>query len=344
VCSQGGPGELDEEFEKLGCEIYRLPKPSNPYATARALGCLLRDAPHDIIHSQKGYGSGGFAVAAARCGIPIVVSFHSAQSNVRKEWEAHLPQRLLRRGWLAWNRWQMRRHVDVFVGHSETNISSFEPSWREDPSRYKVIYNGFNFPDNLLARSQVRKEMGIGEEETVLLHVGSFRPEKDHDSLLEIARRVFEVRENGVLILVGEGGLRSEAERRATDLGLHGRVRFEGAQRDVWRYYAAADILVFPSTTEGFGNVLVEAQAAGLPLVASDIPAHREAVAPEQHRFLFPTGDADAAVSLVGGQLEAANKCHNQWVDRSRDFVRLRFSAVTTSEQLASLYSRVVGA
>jgi glycosyltransferase involved in cell wall biosynthesis len=235
----------------------------------------------------------------------------------------------------------MLRHARIFVGHSETNLTSFDPGWRRDPGRFRVIYNGIAVPDALPSRIDARRTLQLNDDQTVLLHVGSFRPEKDHVGLLEIVNEAFERIERGVLVLVGEGELKSQIVQKAAALGLSDAIRFEGGRRDVWPYCAAADAMVFPSVTEGFANALVEAQAAGLPVVASDIPAHRESVAPEQHQFLFENGNSGAAADLVRRQLECAAAGNNPWIESSRHHVRSRFSADRSADLLAGLYAEV---
>lgn len=160
----------------------------------------------------------------------------------------------------------------------------------------------------------------------VLLHVGSFRPEKNHVGLLEIVRHVVKAIDPAVLICVGDGRERARIERAARERGLAAIVRFEGTQLDVKRYMAAADVLVFPSRFEGFGNVLVESQDAELPIVASDIAAHREVVAPPQHRFLFSLPDYRKAAYLISAQWRALQANDNCWVSTSAAWVRDRFA------------------
>ncbi len=129
--------------------------------------------------------------------------------------------------------------------------------------------------------------------------------------------------------------------KAAKDLGLETHVRFEGTRCDVCRYYAAADLFVFPSHYEGFGNVLVESQAAGCPVVASDIPAHRESIERSQHRFLFPLPDYSAAADLVLEQLEAARARENPWVAAGRDFARRRFTVERMADEMHAIYDEL---
>jgi glycosyltransferase EpsF len=341
VCSQGGEGDLDDEFRAFGCTIHRVAKSLNPYSVAWELRRLLKEKPYEVVHSHKGYGSGGFALGADHHRIPIVVSIHSEQSNVRRSWEKNFVLRQARNAWLMWHQRKLRSYVDVFVGHSKVSINAFERRWREEPKRFRVIQNGIAFPRHPQKRSEARKDLGLDASDLVLLHVGNFRAEKNHFGLLEIARRVFEKKGDGILLMVGDGKLRNRIEAEVHTLGLDGQVRFEGLQRHVWSYFTAADVFVFPSMTEGFGNALVEAQGAGLPVVASKIPAHLEAVAPAQHRFLYSQHDIEAAANLILEQYEAALSESNGWVDSSAVFVRNHFTVERMADQLASLYAEL---
>jgi len=338
VCCTGPPGSLDAEFIAHGSKVMRLPKKANCYATARLFDEVLAEGRYDAVHSHLAYTSGGFCLSAWRQGLPIAVSFHNAVSTALYGLRATPVLRHARAAWLAWHKRLMNRYARIFVGHSEVNIESYAPRWRQDPGRYRVIMNGIAWPRQLPTREAARQALEIDSDRTVLLHVGAFKEQKNHDGLLEIFSRVTRQHRQAELILVGDGTLRPGVERQASHLGLSSRVRFAGVQRDIWKYYAAADAFVFPSTMEGFGNVLAEAQSAELPIVASNIPAHRESVAPAQHRFLFPLPDYRCAAEMVLEQLDASAARNNPWVPQSDHFVRERFSVQQFSESLARLY------
>jgi glycosyltransferase involved in cell wall biosynthesis len=113
-------------------------------------------------------------------------------------------------------------------------------------------------------------------------------------------------RETAVLLIVGDGPLRGELEREAAACGLGRSVRFVGSQPDVTSFYLGADVFVLPSLTEGLSNALLEAMAAGLPVVASDVRGNREVVEDGVSGFLVDWADADAAARRVARLLEDA--------------------------------------
>lgn len=125
-------------------------------------------------------------------------------------------------------------------------------------------------------RERIRTHHGVRPEESVLLHVGQFRPDKGHDMLLE-SFAVARVESPDVrLFMVGAGPAISEARAQAERLGLDDSAIFLGEVDDVAPFYAMADIFVLASRDEAFPTSLVEAMAAGLPSVAFDVGAVSE--------------------------------------------------------------------
>jgi glycosyltransferase involved in cell wall biosynthesis len=137
----------------------------------------------------------------------------------------------------------------------------------------------------------------------VIGHVGRFHPQKNHALWLRILAAFAEREPRAVGLLVGDGALRPAIERQARAAGLAGRLRFAGVRADVPQLMQAAmDVFLFPSRHEGLGLVLVEAQAAGLACVISDvIPPEADAL-PERVLRLPPS----APPALWAQALEAA--------------------------------------
>lgn len=348
VCCLGEEGVFDEAFRGQGCRLHRMRKSLNCYATARDFRRLLAGEDYSLVHSHFGYTSGGIARGADLQGIPAVVSVHSAEPLTLYRWRSKPVLAGARRRWLAWQRRLAERHATVFLCHSDANRDGFLQAGREagvTPSveRYSVIHNGVAAPGGtLLGEAEARNRLKIPETARVVLHVGSFREEKNHAGLLRIFARVHQQRPETLLVLVGDGHLRSEITAQAKSLGISSAVRFAGMQRDVWPWYAAADLFLFPSTTEGFGNAVVEAEMAGVPVVASDIAAHRESVAPAQQRFLFAANDNDEAARLAMEQLDAPEAERAAWVEDSQRHAHACFSMDQYVDALLASYQQCV--
>jgi len=343
ICCLGPRDVLDQDFENLGCKIWRIPKSANCFKTARAFEAVLEHRKYALVHSRFGYTSGGLALGAARKGVPCAVSIHSCEPLSLYSWRDKPLLSTARKLWLAWHRRLMDKYVNTYLGHSRTNLTAFDPNWQSKPSRCRVLLNGVNFPPELdRDKQEIRKSLGLPSTSPILLHVGSFRKEKNHQGLLQIFGKVLKKLPEALLLLVGDGPLRQDIFADAQQMGIFDQVRFEGSQKNVWPYYQAADLFLFPSHTEGFGNALVESAIARLPLVASDIPAHRESVAIAQQRFLFPLPDYTRAAELAMSQIQASQEGTNPWVDTCETYARTHFSIERFAKDLSAMYGEIV--
>jgi glycosyltransferase involved in cell wall biosynthesis len=134
-----------------------------------------------------------------------------------------------------------------------------------------------------------------------VVSVGNLRPEKGHKVLLKAFEKVVKELPVARLVLVGEGPLRGELEDVVTDLGLVGNVEFAGARPEVWSSLAAADVFALASFSEPLGLAVLEAMAAGLPVVATSVGGVPELVTTNVTGKLVPSGDEGAlSAALLG--------------------------------------------
>jgi len=123
---------------------------------------------------------------------------------------------------------------------------------------------------NKAIRDELRKDLQL-EDKFVIGHIGRFQKQKNHKFLIEVFKGIAKKKEDAVLVLVGGNGeLLEETKAYVKKLGLSEKVVFLGNRSDVPRLLSVFDVLVFPSFFEGMPNVVIEAQAAGLPCLISD--------------------------------------------------------------------------
>jgi glycosyltransferase involved in cell wall biosynthesis len=180
-------------------------------------------------------------------------------------------------------RW-IARHASAGLATSRQAASAlFGAAWETDP-RWRLLYCGIDLePFRASAdRVGVRAELGIPAGAFVVGHVGRFYEQKNHAFLVDIAAEIAKREPNMRLLLLGDGPLRSVIEQRVADMGMTDKVIFTGGRSDVPRLMLGAmDVFVFPSFYEGLGLAGVEAQAAGLPIVLSDVvPKEMDVVRP----------------------------------------------------------------
>jgi glycosyltransferase involved in cell wall biosynthesis len=137
-----------------------------------------------------------------------------------------------------------------------------------------------------------------------IICVANFRPQKGHDVLLSAFVRVRRSLPDASLVLVGDGELRETLTGQTVKLGVDDVVRFEGSVPDVWPLLAGADLFAIASRYEPLGLAVLEAMAAGLPVVATDVGGLRELVRPGITGELVPPDDPEALAEHLLGLLQ----------------------------------------
>ena len=155
-----------------------------------------------------------------------------------------------------------------------------------------VIPNGVDLTKFNYDPKPVREELGLSKDHLVIGTVGRLEPEKDQKTLLEAFRYVKEKQSAARLVIVGNGRMADELKVHAKRLGVAGHTLFLGTRRDVPRVLSAMDLFALPSVREGLPISLIEAMAAGKPVVASDIGSVRDLIRHEDNGLLVEPGDA----------------------------------------------------
>jgi glycosyltransferase involved in cell wall biosynthesis len=125
------------------------------------------------------------------------------------------------------------------------------------------------------------------------------------------------------------------------ELGLSRRVTFTGYREDRMAFLKGFDVFVLPSRSEGIPRCLMESMAAGIPVVASDIPGCRNLIDGSSTGLLFPAGDEVALQSRISELADSAER-RSSIIDRARRFVESRFSCERMAEEYASFYEKLI--
>jgi len=185
---------------------------------------------------------------------------------------------------------------------------------------------------------------GIREGVHVLLSVGRMSREKGHRHLIEALRQIKQQRPQIPLqlLLIGEGPERDSLERQVTAAGLQGDVSMPGHLRDPLSYYSLADVFILPSLSEGSPNVLLEAMAAGTPVVACAVGGVPETVRDQESALLVPPGNpaalAQATLRILTDPALAERLRQNAF-----QAVRIKHSPEAYCEALLNIYARLLG-
>jgi glycosyltransferase involved in cell wall biosynthesis len=161
--------------------------------------------------------------------------------------------------------------------------------------------NGVN---QLAARDSLRREWGVAAGEPLLLTLGRLTSQKAHDVIARSIPLVLERAPRAHWIWAGDGPLRDELAELLADLGVSDRVHLLGFRDDAKSLLSAADLFLMPSRLEGQPFALLEAAAATLPIIASDIPAIREVIRDRDSGVLVPKDDPEALAGATVWAIE----------------------------------------
>lgn len=320
-----GKKDYDDEIFKLGGKIYHLP-PVNPLdkkGYLKKLDDFFREHPeYKIVHSHLDCMSAYPLRAAKKYGVPVRIA-HS--HNTSQERNLKYLIKLYSRSLIP------KYATDLFACGEEAGKWMF----RNHP--FVVMRNAIDaekFVYNSEVAKQKREELGI-EDKFVLGHVGRFNLQKNHEFLIDIFNEVCKQNENAVLLLIGTGELEYKIHEKVRNLGLNKKVMFLGVREDIPELMQAMDVFVFPSLFEGLPVTLVEAQAAGLPCVVSDMIT-KEIDIIDNMRFLEINGTTSKWVEEIEKererQKEACRMIENAGFDIKRN-----------AEWLTNLYQRKLG-
>lgn len=273
------PGAYDDEVRSLGSRVIPCLSPSNPVKYARNFLRILKEyGPYDCVHSHVHYFSGYVLAIAKVGGVSARIAHSHCDTRVAEEHRG-----VPREGYL-WFATKLLKHCATigFAVSDRAAQSLFGTDWKTDP-RWRICELGidlepFSRPDNGVA---LTKQLGIAKNAIVIGHVGRFFPQKNHVFLVGIAEHVCASEPDAVFLLVGDGPLRSEIEASINSLGLRKHFVFAGVRSDVPALMKdVMDCFLFPSAFEGLGLVLIEAQAAGLRCLISDVVPEEVDVVP----------------------------------------------------------------
>jgi len=255
---------FDDEINKFGGKIFSVPayEGRNHISYKKSWEDFFKNHPeYKIIHGHVRSTASIYLKIAKKYGLTTIAHSHSTSSGT---------------GFLAIAKnilqYPIRYTADYLFACSESaGVWLFgKRACKKD--NFFILNNAIDtkkFIFNSTVREEIRKEFQI-KDKFVIGHVGRLHAQKNHMFLIDIFKEVHDRNKNAILMLVGDGELRHSIEKKIKKLGLSDSVIFTGVRLDIPELLQAMDMFLFPSLHEGLPVTLVEAQASGLKILASD--------------------------------------------------------------------------
>ena len=329
ACFLRGPHPAAQRLRQAGIEVSFLGRQKHDPRVLGDLVSLVRRRHIDILHlaGMKSILLGRLAARRARC--RNVIHLHDTQR--------------LGPG-LGFLQRRLAHWTDAAIGVSDAVSRLAIVEFGIDPRVMSTIHNGIPIEEfaspPVDARRSIRREFRIDTDAPVVGMLGRLSSEKQPTLLISALPRLLAAHPRAVLFIVGDGPLRNECRDTAVRLGISSSVRFAGQRTDVAAILAAMDVVAVPSSREGFGYAVVEAFAAGKPVVAFRVDGLTEIIVDGETGFLVgpqnAAGLVDAISQVLNDPILAA-----RLAERARNRGRA-YSIDTHVRHLETLYRRVV--
>lgn len=329
ICCLDRPGEWAHELIELGIPVVSLwRRPGFRPSMAREIAGLARRHGTDIVHCHH-YSPFIYGTLAARLysGLRVVYTEHGRITDTPPSGKRKLAN-------LVFARLPGRFHA-VSRNLRQQMIAEGFPS-----HRVEIIHNGIEVGPSPSAadRAAARRLLHLSDDILVIGTVARFDPVKDLETLIEAFGTIARERPEAHLVLVGDGQERSRLTRAVERAGVAERTHFAGARRDARRLLPAFDIFANTSLTEGISVTLLEAMAASLPVVATQVGGTPEVVIDGETGILVRPRDSHRLAAALGNLADDSTR-RAELGDGGRDRVCRSFTVKEMIEEYLRVYS-----
>ncbi|HLY24670.1 MAG TPA: glycosyltransferase family 4 protein [bacterium] len=319
-------------------DLVRDPHPLKDLRALAALARVVRLGRYHIVHTHTTKAGLLGRIAARWAGTPVVVhtphghAFHSflnAPGSAALVWVERAVARWTDRI-ICLTEAERRDHLNLRIG---------------PPGRFEVIHSGVDlgrFGKVTATQAALRMSFGVPATGSIIACVARLAPVKGVRYLIEAMPRVRDAVPAATAVIVGDGPERAKLQARASALGLNGAVKWLGLRTDVPEIMSLADVVVLPSLNEGMGRVVVEAFAAGRPVVGSRVSGIQDLVADGETGYLVPSGDPRAIAEAVVCCLRDPERARAMGISAQR--TAAAFSAERMVAKIDALYARLLAA
>ncbi len=272
-------GPLSERLRAADIPVTLIGKrfKADPTALLR-LRSELADLKPDIVHTWLFAANSFGRVAARLAGVPTIIASERCVDSWKTGAQFFLDRQLAQ--------------ITSSITTNSVGVRDFYAAHGIDPKLFRIIPNGIESRQtSQISRPEALQRLGVAPDKKLVVAVGRLWPQKRYRDLIWAAELLSTVREDTVLVIIGDGPQRGELLRHRDAVSTPENVRFVGSRNDVLEILPHADLFWIGSEYEGQSNSLIEAMQAGVPVVASDIAGNRDLVVAGETGRLVAVGD-----------------------------------------------------
>lgn len=253
----------DEEIKGMGGKIIKLenPKSRGILGSLKDLIALMKEEKYHAVHCHTLFNCGIGVLAAKIAGVDIRISHaHTTMDEERA---------IIRKIYISVMRFLINTFSTKRISCSLRAAQYLFGYSIEGDEEFEVLPNYVDYNKFVRTEGTLRKELGFGSKDIIVGHAGRFIDAKNHLFLINLMAVLVDDNPHFHCVLIGDGDLRKSMEERVKTLKLEKNVHFLGLRNHMEKLLKDLDIFIMPSKYEGLGMVLLEAQAAGIPCLAS---------------------------------------------------------------------------
>ena len=299
-----------QELDVGWIQISAMHSPLRPVAdirAARELLAIFRQRRYDIVHTHFGKAGVLGRWAARQAGVPIIIhGLHGATFNPSQNPFVNLFDKIAERTATRW--------TDVVISVGEDLMQQYLDAGVGQPEQYIIIHSGMDLSAfrraadlDQATRQGIRHKLGLPDNAFVAGCVANLERRKGHRHLIHLMQKLSPHYPQLHLILAGEGPEKHHLETLIADAGLNQRVHFLGYRQDAPEILAAMDVKLFASEREGLAQVLVQANAVGVPILAFKVEGTRETIQEGVNGYVFSQGDVAGMARALTTFIEQPN-------------------------------------
>jgi len=331
--------EINDELIELGCKVFNIEFRRNPLNIVnvkayKKIKKIIKGGKYDVVHTHTPVAS-SIVRLACKSNFNKTKSFYTAhgfhffKGASFKNWIFYYPIEKI-----------LSKYTDVLITINEEDYKRALKKFNAKNTRYipGVGLDIKKFQTPKVNKLELRKELGVSDKAFVILSVGELNKNKNHETIIKAIAKINN--KNIYYIICGVGPYRKQLEQLIDKVNLNDKVKLLGFRKDVKDILNIGDLFVFPSYREGLPVSLMEAMAAQLPIVCSDIRGNNDLIKNNENGYLIKPNDIDGFKNSIE-ILYKSPEIRKRFIEKNRNTIE-KYSIDSALQYIIEIYNEEI--